>query len=132
MLHVYLGGTAVEVMANSDNVLRGGLTPKHVDVESLLAVVTTEPLVPEVQRPVPADGVARYHAAAPEFSVRRVDVDGPVSLPGGPAVVLCVDGVVTTPTRTVERGTAAWVTAAEPELALDGRGRVFHVAVGAD
>src|SRR5690606_32332487 len=38
-LHAYLSGTGVEIMANSDNVLRGGLTPKHVDVPELLNVL---------------------------------------------------------------------------------------------
>ncbi|RMH76263.1 MAG: mannose-6-phosphate isomerase, class I, partial [Actinomyces sp.] len=48
-LHAYLGGVGVEIMANSDNVLRGGLTTKHVDVPALLEVVDTSPLEPEVQ-----------------------------------------------------------------------------------
>ncbi|BDH56299.1 hypothetical protein MTP03_12380 [Tsukamurella sp. PLM1] len=42
-LHAYVSGAAVEVMANSDNVLRGGLTPKHVDVPELLRVLDFTP-----------------------------------------------------------------------------------------
>src|SRR6266540_2262539 len=52
-LHAYLEGTAIEVMASSDNVLRGGLTPKHVDVPELLAVGAFRPSPPVVLRPVP-------------------------------------------------------------------------------
>ena len=44
-LHAYLDGTGVELMANSDNVLRGGLTPKHVDVPELLKVLRFDKLV---------------------------------------------------------------------------------------
>jgi mannose-6-phosphate isomerase len=47
-LHAYLEGSALEIMANSDNVLRGGLTPKHVDVPELLAILSFEPGPPEV------------------------------------------------------------------------------------
>jgi mannose-6-phosphate isomerase len=41
-MHAYLSGVGVEIMANSDNVLRGGLTPKHVDIEELLNVTNAE------------------------------------------------------------------------------------------
>ena len=43
-MHAYLHGLGFEVMANSDNVLRGGLTSKHVDVPELVSVVDFEPL----------------------------------------------------------------------------------------
>src|SRR5690606_23539234 len=45
-LHAYLEGAGIEIMAASDNVLRGGLTTKHVDVDELLAVLQVEPGVP--------------------------------------------------------------------------------------
>lgn len=50
-LHAYLEGTGVEVMANSNNVLRGGLTPKHIDVDELLSIMTFECGEPRVLRP---------------------------------------------------------------------------------
>ncbi|MGC5654381.1 mannose-6-phosphate isomerase, class I [Kocuria nitroreducens] len=50
-LHAYLGGTAIEVMSSSDNVLRAGLTGKHVDVAELLAVLADEQAVPEIGEP---------------------------------------------------------------------------------
>ena len=52
-LHAYLSGAGVELMANSDNVLRGGLTPKHVDVPELLRVLDFTAAPPPVQ-PRPA------------------------------------------------------------------------------
>src|SRR5690606_8339310 len=70
-LHAYLHGIGVEVMANSDNVLRGGLTPKHVDVPELLRVLDFTPtaaadLHPAVTR---NDSELVYHTPAPEFAV---------------------------------------------------------------
>jgi mannose-6-phosphate isomerase len=69
-LHTYLGGFAVEVMASSDNVLRGGLTAKTVDVEELLRILRFEPGVPRVLRPEPdGTGAAVYRTPAAEFEV---------------------------------------------------------------
>ncbi|MGB3605080.1 mannose-6-phosphate isomerase, class I [Gordonia sp. (in: high G+C Gram-positive bacteria)] len=77
-LHAYLHGMAVELMANSDNVLRGGLTPKHIDVPELLRVldfrpVTLEQLMPEV-RGLGAERI--YLTPAPEFRLSRIELDG--------------------------------------------------------
>jgi len=84
VLHAYLSGTVVELMANSDNVLRCGLTSKHIDVAGLLQVLVLSTGVPEVQR---ASGpVHRFTVPVPEFAltrysgaevVHRCRVDGP-------------------------------------------------------
>jgi mannose-6-phosphate isomerase len=69
-LHAYLDGVGIELMANSDNVLRGGLTPKHVDVSELLSVVRFEEMSIEIlaSRPVgPAESA--YDCPAEEFSL---------------------------------------------------------------
>jgi mannose-6-phosphate isomerase len=71
-LHSYLRGVGVEVMANSDNVIRGGLTPKHVDVEALLAIVKFNDGPARVVAP-DANGV--YATPADEFEVARLRVD---------------------------------------------------------
>lgn len=70
-LHAYLEGVGIEVMANSDNVVRGGLTPKHVDVDELLAVVSFEPIDPPVQRR--SGTVQVYDSPIPEFELTRYD-----------------------------------------------------------
>src|SRR5262249_28273231 len=59
-LHAYLRGMAVEIMANSDNVLRGGLTPKHVDVPELLRVLDFEPVRDPIITPI-ATHVGLYY-----------------------------------------------------------------------
>ena len=128
-LHAYLHGTGVEIMANSDNVLRGGLTPKHVDVDTLLDVVEARPLPVDVQRPELIDGVATYRAPVPEFSLARLEVDSPVRVEG-PAILLCTEGTVEAAGRTLERGASAWLAADDGSVELSGRGTVFHAGIG--
>ncbi|TSD97353.1 mannose-6-phosphate isomerase, class I [Skermania sp. ID1734] len=127
-LHAYLRGVAVEIMANSDNVLRGGLTPKHVDVPELLRVLDFTPVDVPVLRPVPygADGVVRYRTPAPEFALLRVDLSaatGPVSVAvDGPAIALCTAADVQIRCGGEELilrpGAAGWVSAADPEITV--------------
>src|SRR6185437_5347556 len=105
-MHCYLHGTAVEVMANSDNVLRGGLTGKHVDVPELL-------MVPKEQGP----GHTAYRPPMPDF---RLDTYALTETPAemgltGPRIVLTVAGTavvqVGPQTLTLPRGASAWLPA---------------------
>jgi mannose-6-phosphate isomerase len=73
MLHAYLEGATVEVMASSDNVLRGGLTPKHVDVPELLRTLTFESGPPAILEGVAvSDTEVVYRTPAEEFELSRV------------------------------------------------------------
>jgi mannose-6-phosphate isomerase len=135
-LHAYLEGVGVEVMANSDNVLRGGLTAKHVDHDALLGVLRFDagPVHP-VRRVAEGPGVQRWATPAPEFSLCRVAVDGTVSFDGGmPQILLCVEGTVRASaggtTVDLTGGTAAFVPARDPLVTLSGRGAVFRAAPG--
>ncbi len=85
--HAYLSGLGVEIMANSDNVLRCGLTPKHVDVPELLRIVRFEGTDPTVVRPVPTavPGELLYPAPVPDFRLSRLT--RPEGGPGEPAVL---------------------------------------------
>jgi phosphomannomutase len=75
ILHAYLEGTAMEIMANSDNVLRGGLTPKHVDVPELLKTVIFEGAPPDVLTSTVVRGAESvYRTTADEFELRRLDL----------------------------------------------------------
>lgn len=99
-VHAYLRGLGVEVMANSDNVLRCGLTPKHVDVEELLRITDFSPLAePRFPAGTAATSVAALSPPVDDFAVRRVHLgrheeygwqaDGPtVVLNTGPEVVV--------------------------------------------
>jgi len=71
--HAYLEGQNVEIMANSDNVLRGGLTPKHIDVPELLRHIKFEETVPRSIRGSDSDGhISLFHTPAPDFELSRI------------------------------------------------------------
>ncbi|ONM46126.1 mannose-6-phosphate isomerase, class I [Nocardia donostiensis] len=141
-LHAYLRGVAVEIMANSDNVLRGGLTPKHVDVPELLRVLDFEPIDLPLVLPEPAgDGSVRYRTPAPEFALRRFDLtEGAGQVPltdAGPGIVLCSVGSVRLlhdgTQLVLERGAGAWISATDTDIraqAVDGPAQVFCACVG--
>ena len=71
ILHAYIGGFAMECMANSDNVLRGGLTPKHIDIQELLSVLSFDPFVPQILLPerTSSPGCYSYAGSCREFSL---------------------------------------------------------------
>jgi mannose-6-phosphate isomerase class I len=76
ILHAYLEGSGIEIMASSNNVLRGGLTSKHVDVPELLTTLRFEGGPPEILRPVPIPGSRewRYETPSSEFELRRLGI----------------------------------------------------------
>jgi len=134
-LHAYLEGVGVEVMANSDNVLRGGLTPKHVDVPELLSVLSFSDGPAEVLRPRGAPE-AVYETPAAEFRLSRVDVAGPVTLARrGPELLLVTRGEVDVRCGAelldLAQGESIFVGADDGPLELDGEARVFRATVGA-
>lgn len=79
-LHAYLQGFGVELMANSDNVLRGGLTPKYMDVPELLKTLTFQCEPPQVLTPrsLP-DGSGIYDTRSEEFQLININLTGNVS-----------------------------------------------------
>jgi len=94
-LHAYLHGTGVELLANSDNVVRAGLTPKHIDVPELLKLTDPAVAVPALEPRPLGDGVFGYDSPAPEFRLYRAELGSvEVELPGagGPRIVLCTEG----------------------------------------
>ena len=135
-LHAYLHGTGVEIMANSDNVLRGGLTPKHIDVDELLRLLDFTPGVPDLVEAVAEEpGVWRYRTPAPEFALWRLDLDGQeVPLPGSGhgRIALVVEGSAQLSgpaTLELARGESAFVTALD-DVRVTGTGTVFVAGPG--
>ena len=79
-LHAYLSGGAIEVMGNSDNVIRGGLTPKHVDVQRLIDIVDFHPgTVPWVHPEPLGDGIEVYDSGVEAFRLTHAQVEGVAS-----------------------------------------------------
>lgn len=147
-LHAYLRGTAVEILANSDNILRGGFTPKHVDVPELLRVVDFDHGdVPVLRGDRVGPHILGYPTDAPEFELARLEWPAGETTPvpsrhTGPQVLICTEGAVSLTTRggavlCLARGDSAWVPAGDcaegavlvrPEGA--GRTQVFRATAG--
>ncbi len=143
-LHAYLNGTALEIMASSDNVLRGGLTPKHVDVPELLRIVSFRAHDPGVMRPQaivePQGQELVYAAPVAEFGLSVVELggsaDGGAEWLGaaGPEILLCLEGKVRVSrgqaTRELSRGQSVFCAAAGVPYTLTGAGRVARARTG--
>ncbi len=124
-LHAYLHGVGVEVMGASDNVVRGGLTAKHVDIDELLRVLQFEPLAdPVVRATEMSPDRWRYHAPGAPFVLDRLDVSGalPYTAPSR-ALLLCTDGDA----GPLHHGEAAYLAPGE-SVVLEGPSTVFAVA----
>lgn len=141
VLHAYLEGVGIEIMASSDNVLRGGLTSKHVDLDELLRVLEfiDGPVVPLQSRRIDGDEET-WDTPAPEFRLSRLNVrDRPVvRTVTGPEILLCVDGHVsidgTSGSRSLDmpRGTSLFVPGSSGTYRLRGHGSLFRATVGGD
>ncbi|MFT4230533.1 MAG: mannose-6-phosphate isomerase, class I [Microbacterium sp.] len=141
VLHAYVDGLGVELMAASDNVLRGGLTPKHVDVDELARVLDATPGLPAVLHAAPVAGatgdVAAYPVPVPDFELVRVRVaaGSPVAfVPRGTAIALAVDGEAAVRQGDDERvlvsGQAVLATPSTLPLVVRGAGEVFVAQPG--
>jgi len=137
-VHAYLDGFAIEIMANSDNVLRAGLTSKHVDIPELLRAVDCVAAPPIRIAPEHVyDATDVYYAPVDDFelSVTRVTPAGACRLPSvGPRVVLCLEGTVTLRSASGEElelsaGCAGFVPAADGALSVTGEGRLVQASV---
>jgi len=123
--HAYLSGLGVEVMANSDNVLRGGLTSKHVDVPELARVLNFAALERPHAKSTKNGGAEHFELPIEDFRVSRhtlangdtlqVDTDGP-------AIVLCTAGRAAIGDLELQPAQAAWIPAAEPSVAFTSTG----------
>ena len=142
-IHGYLRGTGVEILGGSDNVIRGGLTPKPVSVSELRAILAIEAAVPAVIELEPlsplASGEQVWPTARPEFELRRKQVGAPGAparehlASGGPAVLLCLEGKLQICDRdgtlTIGPGESAFAFAGT-ELEVGGTGVLVQAIPG--
>ena len=123
VLHAYMEGQNVECMATSDNVVRGGLTPKHIDTTQLLEIISFDMGEPEIIRPESIDSFNTYDTPAPDFRLMTVTKAGKRSLDiSKPRIILVVNGIcrltTTTEEFTLDRGQSV-VVYDEPNLSID-------------
>lgn len=110
--HAYLEGRNVELMSNSDNVLRAGLTPKHIDIPELMRHTLFEPVHPKVMDGYPVGGqdasLRSYPCPVPDFSIDRLELgDGQTFryTSSGPEIWIVISGSVRwSGLRTLETG----------------------------
>ena len=143
-LHAYLRGTGIELLANSDNVIRSGLTSKHIDVPELLKLVDPSVSVPVLSPRTLADGIACFDTPAPEFRLYLLDLTGTrlarpgagLALPGsGPRILLCLDGAcdlraASGDALALKRGNSCFVSAADAPVHAKGSARLVLAAPG--
>jgi mannose-6-phosphate isomerase len=136
-LHDYLSGTGIEVLANSDNVVRAGLTSKHVDVPELLKLLDPAVTVPVLSPAAFADGIGWFDTPAPEFRLYVADLTGEaVTLPGaGPRILLCTEGAAALRSASgaqvsLGRGASCFAAAADGPVRATGPARLFLASTG--
>jgi mannose-6-phosphate isomerase len=130
-VHAHLRGLGVEVMASSDNVLRCGLTPKHVDVPELLRITDfrSRTELGEAAAPVPSG--AAYRPPVEDFGLLRLAPDrSGLALGAGPAIVVCTDGHLDLAGITLRPGQAAFLRADADRTELGGPGTAFVATPG--
>jgi mannose-6-phosphate isomerase len=140
MVHAYLDGVGMELMSNSDNVVRGGLTVRHIDIEEFLSLInydlsSVEPLDPEEEK----KGVDVYRTPALDFQLTRLRIDRhtPYIAPKKRSVeiAICLDGYATLYWGDVEnsvdvkKGDSFLVPAKAPAYSIRGEGVFFKAHV---
>ncbi|MGC5615924.1 mannose-6-phosphate isomerase, class I [Georgenia sp. Z1491] len=136
-VHAYLSGFAVEIMASSDNVLRAGLTTKHVDVAEVLEALDYVAAPPVRIAPETVSGsVGVYYAPVDDFELAVVTLDGEgrALVPGrGPRILLALEGEIDVAidgrTTTLRRGQAAFVAGDLGPVSVSGAGRLVQADV---
>ncbi|MBN2873522.1 MAG: mannose-6-phosphate isomerase, class I, partial [Spirochaetales bacterium] len=136
--HAYLSGNAIEIMANSDNVLRGGLTSKHIDIPELISTLSFDsasvtPLAPAAD----PGGFMRYPTIAPDYSLAKAVVTDRLesgSREAVPEILLCTEGslVIQAADGTnlpLPRGSSVFITADNGPYSIVGSGEVYKASV---
>jgi len=134
-IHAYLSGLGVEVMAASDNVLRGGLTQKHIDVDELERVIDFTPgRIPLVQPREISSGLIEYPCTTDDFLLYKAEPSGERLMADlqldGESVILCTAGEISVSNSLDERvilrrGEAAYMSAEARFFSISGGGTAF-------
>jgi mannose-6-phosphate isomerase len=139
-LHAYLSGVGMELMANSDNVLRGGLTSKHVDVAELMRILSFQEKRLDILLPQKREKhVGVYRTPAREFELSVITLDSGDTYAGqidrSAEILLCTSGehrIAETDSMnplTLDKGASVLIPAAVPGYTIQGRGVIYRAAV---
>lgn len=131
VLHAYLEGTGMELMANSDNVLRGGLTAKFMDPKELIEVVLFDSDDPEILHPVHNGDEWIYNTPSREFQLSRISVEthavlgGPVT----PSILICVEGFCEIDGKIIKRGETLFIPSSKRAIDVKGNGVLYRAGL---
>lgn len=132
VIHAYTSGFGVEVMASSDNVLRAGLTRKHVDARELLEISNFTPVPPPLWLPSSSGGVAHFRPPVAEFEL-YVGAPADSELPTAPSALLVLDGSLCVTDAagsfTMAQGETVFITREHVDVRLEGDARIALVSV---
>ncbi|MCP4683054.1 MAG: mannose-6-phosphate isomerase, class I, partial [Desulfobacterales bacterium] len=139
-LHAYLHGVGIELMANSDNVLRGGLTSKHVDVPELLKIINFEPTLSHKVKTVKSgDCLKTFITPAEEFLLSVISVDKGQSFASsqdrGVEILICMEGEAgikdlgSGEALALNKGVSVIVPAAVPRYRIEGSAVLYMASV---
>ncbi|WP_010261024.1 mannose-6-phosphate isomerase, class I [Treponema primitia] len=138
ILHAYVQGFGIELMANSDNVLRGGLTPKHVDLKELTGILRFAPFNPEIIHSPGvgnSPGLYRYPSPCREFSLYRMSgCGGEAPFPlSGPVILIVLEGELIIPTEKLrlKQGESAFI-AFGSQLVFSGNYTIYIAGTGTE
>lgn len=138
--HAYLHGVGVELMANSDNVLRGGLTPKHIDVDELLNILNFAGGEVDVLRPIEwLPGEAQYPTPATDFALSVIDVGNGTRYESqrerSVEIMICTQGEATISelpdgsVTVLTKGVSILVPAAVEQYVIEGNAKIYKASV---
>jgi mannose-6-phosphate isomerase len=133
--HAYLEGQNIELMANSDNVLRGGLTPKHVDVPELMKHTSFEEIVPDVMKGIPGmQGEKIYPCPVPDFGISKIELTAgqeyQSSAKSLEMMIVTEGGALVNNSLVLKRGeVVAMLPGAEYQLSASGNCTIFKAFV---
>ncbi len=137
-LHAYVEGTGIELMSNSDNVLRGGLTSKHVDIEELLKVLNFNPLGKNILKPEQNNsGIVTYLTPSDEFILKYLKIENKKSVEinnrNSLEILLCTSGNTTlsfsNESINLRRGDSLFIPASLDSYILKGTGEIFSAGI---
>jgi mannose-6-phosphate isomerase len=137
-LHAYVEGTGIELMSNSDNVLRGGLTPKHVDVDELLEVLNFKPSGKTVLKPVKDDiGILQYNTPSNEFLLEVIEVSETKSIyinnRKSISIILCIMGAAVLSsndwTISLSKGESCLIPSSVDNFTLTGNAVIYSAGI---
>lgn len=137
-LHAYVEGTGIELMSNSDNVLRGGLTPKHVDVAELLKVLNFKSAAGGILKPVEKNpGVFEYNTPSEEFALGFLKVEKNISVEKNNRefieIIICISGKAVLYSKegtiAISKGESILIPACISSYTLKGAAEIFTAGI---